>query len=142
MIEIDVTRDLEACHLLRRIVFIEEQGVSEADELDDLDDGAIHLLARDQGRPVASARLLLQGEVGKIGRVCVLKEMRGTGLGQLLMLKALEELSRLPEITTAKLGAQCHALGFYEKLGFTAFGPIYDDAGIPHRDMKIVLKKA
>lgn len=142
MIEIDVTRDLEACHLLRRIVFIEEQGVSEADELDDLDAGAIHLLARDQGRPVASARLLLQGEVGKIGRVCVLKEMRGTGLGQLLMLKALEELSRLPEITTAKLGAQCHALGFYEKLGFTAFGPIYDDAGIPHRDMKIVLKKA
>lgn len=142
MIEIDVTRDLEACHMLRRIVFIEEQGVSEADELDDLDEGAIHLLAREQGKPVASARLLLQGEVGKIGRVCVLKEMRGTGLGQLLMLKALEELSRLPEITTAKLGAQCHALGFYEKLGFTAFGPIYDDAGIPHRDMKIALKKA
>lgn len=142
MIEIAVTRDLEACHLLRRIVFIEEQGVSEADELDDLDEGAIHLLARQNGKPVASARLLLQGEIGKIGRVCVLKEMRGTGLGQLLMLKALEELSHLPAITTAKLGAQCHALGFYEKLGFTAFGPIYDDAGIPHRDMKIVLKKA
>lgn len=142
MIEIDVTRDLDACHMLRRAVFIEEQGVSEADELDDLDEGAIHLLARHDGKPVASARLLLQGEVGKIGRVCVLKDMRGTGLGQLLMLRALEELSRLPEITTAKLGAQCHALGFYEKLGFTAFGPIYDDAGIPHRDMKIALSKA
>lgn len=142
MIEIAVTRDLEACHMLRRIVFIEEQGVSEVDELDDLDDGAIHLLARQHGKPVASARLLLQGEIGKIGRVCVLREMRGTGLGQLLMLKALEELARLPAITTAKLGAQCHALGFYEKLGFTAFGPIYDDAGIPHRDMQITLKKA
>ncbi len=142
MIEIEVTRDLEACHLLRRIVFIEEQGVSEAEELDDLDDDAIHLLARQDGKPVASARLLLDGDIGKIGRVCVLKEMRGTGLGQQLMMKALQELSRQPAITTAKLGAQCHALGFYEKLGFTAYGPIYDDAGIPHQDMKITLPKA
>lgn len=142
MIEIEVTQDLEACHLLRRVVFIEEQGVSEAEELDDRDDGAIHLLARQNGKPVASARLLLDGDIGKIGRVCVLKDMRGTGLGQQLMMKALEELSRQPDITTAKLGAQCHALGFYEKLGFTAYGPIYDDAGIPHQDMKITLSKA
>lgn len=142
MIEIEVTQDLEACHLLRRVVFIEEQGVSEAEELDDRDDGAIHLLARQNGKPVASARLLLDGDIGKIGRVCVLKDMRGTGLGQQLMMKALEELARQPDITTAKLGAQCHALGFYEKLGFTAYGPIYDDAGIPHQDMKITLSKA
>ena len=48
---------------------------------------------------------------------------------------ALDVLRVQPGITRAKLGAQTHALGFYEKLGFTAYGPVYDDAGIPHRDM-------
>ncbi|MEO0503034.1 MAG: GNAT family N-acetyltransferase, partial [Pseudomonadota bacterium] len=38
-----------------------------------------------------------------------------------------------------RLGAQTHALSFYEKLGFEAFGPVYDDAGIPHRDMERAL---
>lgn len=134
-LSITVTNDVSACLALRRTVFIEEQGVSEADELDDRDGEAIHLLATDDGRPVGTARLLLAGETGKIGRVCVLPGMRGTGLGAALMRAALDELRRQPGITRAKLGAQCHALGFYERLGFRAVGPVYDDAGIDHRDM-------
>ena len=51
--------------------------------------------------------------------------------GVLPMLDAL----RARGVTKAKLGAQTHAIGFYEKLGFTVHGPEYDDAGIPHRDM-------
>ncbi|MGN7868364.1 GNAT family N-acetyltransferase [Paracoccus sp. 22332] len=133
--KIEQTDDLAACHALRRAVFIEEQGVSEAEELDDKDAGAIHLLARRDGRPVGTARILLQGDTGKIGRVCVLAQARGTGLGAALIRAALDALRDRPGITRAKLGAQTHALGFYEKLGFTAFGPVYDDAGIPHRDM-------
>lgn len=130
------TTDLDACRALRRAVFIDEQGVSEADEMDDLDDQALHLLATDgHGRPVGTARLLLTGDTGKIGRVCVLQSARGTGLGAALILAAMDVLRARPGITRAKLGAQTHAIGFYEKLGFTAFGPIYDDAGIPHRDM-------
>lgn len=129
------TDDLGACRALRRTVFIEEQGVSEADEMDDLDDGAVHLLATRGGRPVGTARLLLQGDTGKIGRVCVLREVRGTGLGKGLILAALDALRARPGITRAKLGSQVHALGFYEQLGFAAYGEIYDDAGIPHRDM-------
>ncbi len=43
-------------------------------------------------------------------------------------------------ISQVKLGAQVHALGFYEALGFEAFGPVYDDAGIPHRDMVRTLR--
>ena len=121
--------------MLRRRVFIEEQGISEADELDDLDDKAIHLLATLDGLPVGLARLLLHGDTGVIGRVCVLAEARGTGLGAALIRAALDELRHHPGITHVKLGAQTHAQGFYEALGFVAQGPIYDDAGIPHRNM-------
>lgn len=129
------TDDLAACHAIRRTVFIEEQNVPEALEMDDLDAAAIHLLAVEGGRPVGTARLLIDGETGKIGRVAVLAERRGTGLGAALILAALDELGAIPGLTTVKLGAQLHALGFYEKLGFTTCGPVYDDAGIPHRDM-------
>ena len=139
MIHIAPTRDIAACLRLRRTVFIEEQGVSEADEVDDKDAGAIHMLATIDGVPMGSARLLLTGDTGKIGRVCVLPAARGTGLGAQLMRAAIDELRRQRGITRAKLGSQTHALGFYERLGFVAEGPVYDDAGIPHRDMVMVL---
>lgn len=140
MIDIRPTRDIATCRLLRRKVFIEEQGVSEADEVDDKDDEAIHLLALVDGVPMGSARLLLSGDTGKIGRVCVLAPARGTGLGAALIRAAVAELRTHPGIIRAKLGAQTHALGFYERLGFSAYGPIYDDAGIPHRDMVLSLQ--
>mgnify|MGYP000321151476 CR=1 FL=1 len=133
--EIAETRDLAACHALRRAVFMDEQGIGEADEFDDLDGAAVHLLALDGARPVGTARLLVEGTTGKIGRVCVLKEARGTGLGAALIRAGIERLRAMGGLETVKLGAQCHALGFYEKLGFAAYGPVYDDAGIPHRDM-------
>lgn len=130
------TEDLETCRVLRRSVFIDEQGVSEADEWDGRDGDALHLLAWDGAdRAVGTARILIDDDLGKIGRVCVLQSARGTGLGAALIRAALDELRGCPGVTRAKLGAQCHALGFYEKLGFSAYGPIYDDAGIPHRDM-------
>lgn len=129
------TTDLEACRALRRAVFIDEQAVPEAEEWDGQDADAIHLLAFADDRPVGAARILLKGDTGKIGRVCVLAQARGTGLGAALILAALDLLRSRPGITRAKLGAQTHAIGFYEKLGFIAVGPIYDDAGIPHRDM-------
>ncbi|MCU0816561.1 MAG: GNAT family N-acetyltransferase [Cypionkella sp.] len=140
--EIGVTEDIATCRALRRRVFIEEQGVSEADEIDDKDGEAIHLLARVEGRPVGSARLLILGETGKIGRVCVLAQARGTGLGAALMRAAVAELRKRPGVRRAKLGAQTHALGFYERLGFVAVGPVFDDAGIPHREMVLEFQGA
>lgn len=135
MITIGPTRDIATCRALRRTVFIEEQGVSEADEVDDQDDTAIHLLATRNGTALGSARLLIKGDTVKVGRVCVLADARGTGLGAALMQAAISESRTLPGIRKVKLGAQTHALGFYERLGFTAFGNEYMDAGIPHRDM-------
>ena len=132
---ISETTDIAACRALRRIVFIEEQGVSEADEVDDQDGNAIHLLASLDGTPIGTARLLIKGEIGKIGRVCVLPEHRGSGIGAALIREALISLRKDPALKTARLGAQAHAIPFYENLGFAAHGPVFDDAGIPHRDM-------
>lgn len=131
---ISVTADLETVLAIRRTVFIEEQGVSVEDEVDGKDPQAIHLLATSNGAPVGTARLLLSGETGKIGRVAVLKEARGAGIGKALVLFAVEELARRGA-ARAKLGAQTHAVGFYESLGFAAVGPEFIDAGIPHREM-------
>lgn len=129
------TTDLAAAWAIRHRVFVEEQKVPVELERDAEDAEAIHLLAMRDGEPVGTARILRRGALGKIGRVAVLPEARGLGLGAALIRAALEVLAATPGITTAKLGAQTHALGFYERLGFTAVGPVYDDVGIPHRDM-------
>lgn len=138
-LKIEVTNDVPTCQALRRVVFIDEQGVSEADEVDGLDGRAIHLLAWDGECPVGTARLLVKGSVGKIGRVCVLPEVRGTGLGAALIEAALQELGRIPGVSEAYLGSQSHATGFYEKLGFAVEGEEFLDAGIPHRHMRRAL---
>lgn len=133
------TDDIETCRRLRRIVFIIEQNVAEADEVDGKDDSALHLLAWDADVPIGTARLLEMGETLKIGRVCVLAEARGKGVGKALIAAALEYGRSQDSLTRALLGAQTHAIAFYEALGFRAFGPEYDDAGIPHRDMECPL---
>ena len=136
-IDINQTSDLETCFALRRVVFIDEQGVPEHEEIDDLDPLSLHLLAIDAGTPVGTARIYIADGIAKIGRVCVLQSHRGKGLGAALIRAALEVSKG--KANTAKLGAQLHALGFYEALGFTATGPVYDDAGIDHRDMVLPL---
>ena len=130
------TDDIDACLAIRREVFINEQNVPEAEEIDDLDATAIHILARDaEGQPWGTARLLVQGSTGKIGRVAVRKGARGTGLGARLIEVSIAELGKVPGVTRLKLSAQTHVIPFYERFGFVAHGPEYDDAGIPHRDM-------
>ncbi|WP_439122813.1 GNAT family N-acetyltransferase [Marivita sp.] len=125
------------CFTVRHHVFVDEQKVPVELERDELDATAIHLLATASGKPVGAARIVLKDEIGKIGRVCVLHEMRGTGLGAALIREALMILRKTPGITRAALGAQIDALGFYEKLGFAAYGDIFDDAGIDHRMMEL-----
>jgi ElaA protein len=140
MIAVARTDDLATCLALRRRVFTLEQGVSEADEVDGRDGEAVHFLATRDGVPVGTARVLIGAGTGKIGRVCVLAEARGLGIGRVLVRAAVSHLRGLPEVRRATLGAQVHAIGFYEALGFAAIGPVYDDAGIPHRDMVMDLR--
>ena len=138
-IEIHQTDDIEACRDLRRTVFIGEQGVSEEEEIDDLDPVSIHVLATVDGVPKATARVLIKGDTAKIGRVCVLKDQRGTGLGAALMRKTIEVCKTQECVKRSMLGAQMYAIPFYEKLGYRAYGPIFLDAEIEHRDMELDL---
>ncbi|MGM0783278.1 MAG: GNAT family N-acetyltransferase [Pseudomonadota bacterium] len=118
---------------IRRVVFIEEQHVPQAEEWDGRDHDCIHFLALLDGRPVGTARLLPDAH---IGRVAVLAEARGLGIGVALMRAAIEA-ARRDGHPAVELAAQTHALPFYERLGFRAFGEAFMDAGIPHRNMHL-----
>ncbi|MES2142821.1 MAG: GNAT family N-acetyltransferase [Pseudomonadota bacterium] len=133
------TTDIATCQALRRTVFIDEQGVDPELEVDGLDGEATHLLAVKQGRPVGTARILFKGDVAKVGRVCVLPELRGTGMGKALMMAAIAECRGRLGLSQVRLGAQSYAIGFYQALGFVAEGPEFIDAGIPHREMVLEL---
>ncbi|MEO0379661.1 MAG: GNAT family N-acetyltransferase, partial [Pseudomonadota bacterium] len=110
---ISQTEDIATCRALRRAVFIEEQGVSEADEVDGRDPEALHVLATRDGVALGCARILVSGDTAKIGRVCVLKEARGTGLGAAIILHCLDVARGQAGLTKAKLGSQTHATAFY-----------------------------
>jgi predicted GNAT family N-acyltransferase len=118
---------------IRVAVFVEEQGVPVELEQDQHDQRAIHLLASDRdGRPVGTARLLANGQ---IGRMAVLPAWRKLGIGR-AMLRQLMELAAAQGLCSVFLHAQCQAEPFYSRLGFVAEGEVFEDAGIPHRCMR------
>lgn len=129
------TQDFQTCLDLRIRVFVQEQGIPLEEEVDALDPLAVHLLAWDGNSAVGTARVLMDGDTGKIGRICVLPQARGAGLGRDLVLAGMDVL-RQQGADTVHLAAQVPALGFYETLGFAAYGPEFDDGGIPHRWMR------
>lgn len=120
---------------IRRVVFIVEQQVPVEEEWDGRDDACRHFLAVQDGTPVGTARLLPDAH---IGRVAVLAEARGRGIGVALMRAAIEAARRDGHPRVA-LAAQTHALAFYERLGFQAVGGEFLDAGIAHRSMHLAL---
>ncbi|MCX4574411.1 GNAT family N-acetyltransferase [Streptomyces sp. NBC_01571] len=141
--------DREACFAVRKEVFVGEQGVSEDIEYDAYDARALHVLAvRDDGAPLGTGRLLYGEDaaaktggdpgVGSLGRLAVTKEARGLGVGVALV-GAIEDAARARGLTSVDLHAQTHALGFYERLGYVAYGEEFLDAGIDHRAMRKTL---
>jgi len=124
--------DIDLLRAIRRRVFIEEQEVPESLEWDEFDAVSLHVLAETvSGEAVATGRLLPDWH---IGRMAVLREWRRRGVG-LTVLQTLLAAAKQRGDRIVRLNAQTHALGFYEKAGFVAEGPVFDDAGIPHRTM-------
>jgi predicted GNAT family N-acyltransferase len=130
--------DAAALREVRTAVFIDEQGVPPDMEWDALDETSMHVLARDaNGRAIGTGRLLPDR---KIGRMAVVQSARGQGVGAAIM-RALLAMARERGDAEVELSAQTHALGFYAKFGFVAFGEEYLDVGIPHRSMRLRLEK-
>lgn len=121
-----------AIRAIRETVFIHEQGVPVELEWDGLDASCSHVLAwNDHGKAIGTARMQPNGT---IGRMAVLKQWRGRGVGKAL-LQALLDLAATQGLPRVTLSAQIHARGFYERAGFHVVGEPFMDAGIPHRKM-------
>lgn len=121
---------------LRIEVFVDEQKCPADEEPDAYDAHARHLMAVDNGVVVGCARVIDKGDRhAKVGRVAVRRDRRGTGIGALVMRAALDALTG-EGCRMVSLEAQVPVIAFYERLGFVADGPVYLDAGIPHRHME------
>lgn len=124
--------DQQTLGSIRREVFVEEQGVAESEEWDGLDVGARHWLAETgSGEAVGTVRVLPSGQ---IGRMAIRKGYRGQGVGRALLEQVLDTLAADGN-QVPFLNAQTAVIGFYQRFGFEPVGPIFDDAGIPHRRM-------
>ncbi|WP_231971231.1 GNAT family N-acetyltransferase [Polynucleobacter necessarius] len=125
--------------LIRETVFVQEQGVPVVLELDEFDLSATHALAYEGTQSAGTGRLvnLGSGEF-QIGRMAVLSRFRGRGLGGKILEKLID-LAKSQGASKIILHSQVSAIPFYEKLGFQAEGSIFDEAGIAHRNMILVL---
>jgi predicted GNAT family N-acyltransferase len=137
--------DLAAAFALRREVFVGEQSVPEELEFDELDPAADHFLALLDGVPAGAGRLVVIGSApdaglgkkatGVLGRLAVGKAARGMGLGRLLV-DAIERRAAERGLGAVELHAQTHARGFYQQLGYAAYGEVFLEAAIEHISMR------
>ena len=137
-------RDQATLRGIRAEVFIGEQRVPVELEWDDLDDVATHFLIYLDDQPIGCARVI-PGKFNHaaehrayIGRMAILKPYRNRGFGESL-LKSLVDYCRHQGFAEIVLHAQCHAINFYQRLGFVPEGDIFMDAGIEHRTMRCTL---
>ncbi len=135
------TDKIDLCYHVRKIVFVDEQGFAGETEYDNFDQVSYHLEVMNNNEIVATARVFKEHETDTAyhcGRICILKEYRGTGLGLTIMeqikLKAIEL-----KATALELSAQVRAKEFYAKAGYTEYGETYLDEGCPHVMMKLEL---
>ncbi|MDR4172385.1 GNAT family N-acetyltransferase [Bacillus nitratireducens] len=126
--------DLETAFHIRKEVFVKEQGVPLEDEFDTFDEigeKCKHVLVYYNELPVGTVRIRFVDGMGKLERICILKDYRKYGLGKIII-KALEEIARNKEAKKVKLHGQTQAEGFYEKLGYQTSSDVFMEDGIEH----------
>ena len=131
----------DPAYAIRYAVFVEEQGIPAELEIDDCDPIAEHVLAFVDGQCVATARIYLDGQdpsKAKIGRMAVLREFRGQGIGTALLGESIRA-GMMQGANVFELHAQQSAVPFYAKLQFKPDGAIFDEVGIPHQCMRLAL---
>jgi predicted GNAT family N-acyltransferase len=130
----------EAARGIRQAVFVEEQRIPAELVCDEADTTAVHAVAFNRlGMPIASGRLLaLPGSVGKIGRMATLSTVRGGGLGR-QVLQALMQAAAGRGDREIMLHAQGSAVAFYLREGYAPHGDVFQEAGVPHQEMRFAL---
>lgn len=123
---------------LREQVFCVEQGVELAADQDGLDEYAIHVVAVESGRVVGTCRVLVEGDVGRLGRMAVEASSRGRGLGAAI-LAAAERSARDAGARLMRLHAQRYVEDMYIAAGYAAYGEPFEEEGIPHVSMEKAL---
>ena len=118
--------EIDRCQAIRHDVFVVGQGVPKELEVDGQDHLCSHVLAFWEGEAVGTGRLRPVANYGKVERVAVLAEHRGKGLGAAIM-AGLHQAARGLGMAKVELGSQTHAIGFYERLGYEAYGPVFDE---------------
>jgi YbgC/YbaW family acyl-CoA thioester hydrolase len=129
----ELGRDAKA---IRSAVFVDEQKIPADMEWDEADSTCVHAVAANRfGVPLATGRLLehVPG-VAKIGRMAVVKSMRGSRVGR-SVLEALMQAARAQGQHEVVLHAQTSAAPFYARAGFSERGTVFEEAGIPHVEM-------
>ena len=132
--KISSKEDVEKAFAIRMRVFVKEQGVPREIELDRDDQRAVHFLATASGKAIGTARVVMRRGSAKIGRMAVLKDYRRKGVGTKLLKRAVASAKKLGA-QKIYLHAQVAVIGFYGRLGFRSVGPVFNEAGIPHRKM-------
>lgn len=146
--------EFEEALALRYEVFCDEQGVPREIERDAEDGCALHVVVRDAAGAVSATGRVLrmrrsgelvaleaphrEGDCARIGRMAVRRSSRGDGLGR-RVLGALESAARAAGLREAVLHAQVHAEGFYSRCGYRRDGAEFEEAGIPHVEMRKLL---
>lgn len=125
---------------IRHHVFVDEEGIDEADEFDGTDSDAIHFVAYQDNKPVATARTTVTPDGVHIQRVATEKAARHRGYAKQLM-EAILDSPMFQDAPRFYLGAQETAIGFYETLGFKQYGDPFTEVGIKHVNMEKVIHK-
>lgn len=127
---------------IRTNVFVAEQGVPAHEEIDAFDEWVPIFVAYENEAAMGTARVILKdNKIAKIGRVAVIKENRGHGVGKELMSVVINYITENTHAIEIQLDAQLTAIKFYETLGFTSYGDVFKDAGIDHMSMKYIIKR-
>jgi predicted GNAT family N-acyltransferase len=146
MIHVDLvfreSQDYEFCLDIRKQVFVIEQNVPLADEVDEFEAFAYHYLALFEGKPAGAARWRhINNDYIKLERFAVLEQYRGKGIGSALVAKILDDIKKqyTPNIPLLILHSQVNAIPLYLKFNFKEEGEIFDECGILHRKMSLQL---
>lgn len=144
MVDLDIhivedDSEKDQAFLLRRRVFVDEQGVDPEIEFDGEDKRARHVVAVLDGRVVGCLRMVVEDEeLCHPGRLAVDKEFRGRGIGSELMRFCIKDMKEYG-FTAAVIHAQAYLKQFYEGFGFEAVGDLFMEAGIQHYAMVLLL---